>query len=264
MVTFTFWLSSTVQAELSIYTPEEPPLGYTDENGFFTGISVDVIEEIQRRVNDHTPIQVIPWARAYHIALQKPNIVLFTAARTPEREDRFHWITPINQNAWAFFEKTQVEQPKQTLADAMQLERIGAMRGAAHERFLLNNGFTEDHIHRATDFEQNIRMLNAGRIDALFYSLIGLALSAKNAGIDVRQFRPSFIITPPKAYIVMSLGTDDAVVALWKQTAENIKKDGTFNVIATRWSARLEQELSLSSHVKQGVLHLWGDTTYSP
>jgi hypothetical protein len=42
-----------------------------------------------------TPIEVIPWARGYKIAQSEPNILLFTAARTPEREEMgFTFIAP--------------------------------------------------------------------------------------------------------------------------------------------------------------------------
>ncbi len=253
-----FLTSSLVNAaEMSIFAPEEPPLGYTNADGAFTGVSVDVVKAIQKRVGNTDEIQVVPWSRAYYYGLQKPNVVLFTAARSAEREDKFHWITPINQNAWAFFANKESSLEINSLEDVKTVESIGVMRGAAHERYLLNHGFSANITHGVTSFQQNVKKLRTGRIDLLFYSVIGLAISSRQVGIDFDDFRPLLIVTPPKAYIVMSKGTDLGIVKKWQEAAAAIKADGTFTDIAKAWSQRIELDFGLRSHVKDGVLKLW-------
>ena len=48
--------------KLTILTENLPPLNYV-ENGKLVGSSVEIVEEIQRRVGSVEPIQVYPWAR---------------------------------------------------------------------------------------------------------------------------------------------------------------------------------------------------------
>ncbi|MCP4023003.1 MAG: transporter substrate-binding domain-containing protein, partial [Desulfobacteraceae bacterium] len=70
---------------------KSPPTGFMDENGELTGLTTDLVFEIQKRVGNTNKIAVYPWARIYLMALNKPNVVIFTASRNADRENKFHW-----------------------------------------------------------------------------------------------------------------------------------------------------------------------------
>ncbi|MBW2722514.1 MAG: transporter substrate-binding domain-containing protein, partial [Deltaproteobacteria bacterium] len=83
-----------LSAELIILTENLPPLNYV-EDGVLVGPSVDIVREIQRRVGSHEEIKVYPWARAYKMALEDENVVLFSMTYTKVRYDKFKWIGPV-------------------------------------------------------------------------------------------------------------------------------------------------------------------------
>lgn len=85
---------SLLSAELMILTENLPPLNF-EKNGVLMGPAVAMVKEIQRRVGSQEQIQVYPWARAYKMALEEENIILFGMARTKVRQDKFYWIGPI-------------------------------------------------------------------------------------------------------------------------------------------------------------------------
>ena len=62
--------------ELTVLTEDLPPLNYID-NGVLVGPSVEIVREIIKRLGTKEQIQVYPWARAYKMALEEKNIVLF-------------------------------------------------------------------------------------------------------------------------------------------------------------------------------------------
>jgi polar amino acid transport system substrate-binding protein len=37
-------------------------------------------------------IELLPWVRAYNMALNRDNVLIYTITRTTERENLFHWI----------------------------------------------------------------------------------------------------------------------------------------------------------------------------
>jgi polar amino acid transport system substrate-binding protein len=75
-------------AELLILTENLPALNYM-ENGELVGPSVEIVKEIQSRVGSTEPIHVYPWARAYKIAQERENVVLFGTAYTTNRRNMF-------------------------------------------------------------------------------------------------------------------------------------------------------------------------------
>jgi len=58
---FLFSAQPLFSAELTILTENLPPLNYV-KDGMLVGPSVEIVKEIQRRVESHAKIQVYPWA----------------------------------------------------------------------------------------------------------------------------------------------------------------------------------------------------------
>jgi len=67
---------SVLCEELTILTENLPPLNYI-ENGILVGPSVKIVKQIQKRVGSQAQIQVYPWAKAYKMALEEKNVILF-------------------------------------------------------------------------------------------------------------------------------------------------------------------------------------------
>ena len=80
-------------ATLTYMTEEYYPYNFL-EDGVVQGISVDIIEEVFSDLNvDLSQERVIlsTWEEGYQKTLSTPGYVLFSTARTPEREEKFLW-----------------------------------------------------------------------------------------------------------------------------------------------------------------------------
>ena len=130
-----------VAEELTILTENLPPLNYV-EDGTLVGPAVEIVQEIQRRVGSNEKVQVYPWARAYKMALEEENIILFGMARTEEREDQFYWIGPIAGKRDILAARKDSGIRINNLEDAIKVSHIGTLRDDAKERFLKKHGFT--------------------------------------------------------------------------------------------------------------------------
>jgi len=86
-----FFLQARAQEKILAVTEEFAPFNYT-ENGKVTGYSTRVVEEMFRRAGLAYELNSYPWSRTYKLAQTLPNVVIFTMARTPEREKEFQWI----------------------------------------------------------------------------------------------------------------------------------------------------------------------------
>ncbi len=89
-------------AELRIITEIAPPLNYTEdgtETGKLTGQAAEIVKEVQKRIGDATPIEVMPWARGYSLVQSEPNVMLFSTTRTEAREGLLQWVGPVRAPA---------------------------------------------------------------------------------------------------------------------------------------------------------------------
>jgi hypothetical protein len=136
-----FFPQSILAEELMILTENLPPLNYV-ENGVLVGPAVEMVKEIQRRVDSNDQIQVYPWARAYRMALEEENIILFGMARTKVRENKFKWIGPIAEKRDILAAKKGSGIKIDNLEDAKKVAYIGTLRDDTKEIFLKKQGFT--------------------------------------------------------------------------------------------------------------------------
>jgi polar amino acid transport system substrate-binding protein len=64
--------AAMAEAPLELATEDSPPLNYL-ENGEVTGPSVDLVRNMAERAEVPIGIEVMPWARAYQQALDRPG-----------------------------------------------------------------------------------------------------------------------------------------------------------------------------------------------
>lgn len=235
---------------------ESPPGNFTNENGKITGLSVEVVQEIQRRIGNTTEIQLLTWARAYKTALNMPNVVLFSVARTPEREEKFHWISLVMRKPWALYGKKGAGLQTTSLEDAKKVRAVGVLRNDIRADWLKQQGFT--NLDEASEHEHNIRKLLRGRVDLIFYAPHGVAHLCRKLGIDFHELEPVLFPHASLSYIVMSKnGTPPETVKLWQETAQQVKADGTFETLAEKWATYTREKDGIEAEVKDEALNFW-------
>lgn len=75
------------RAAITVVTEELPPYNMTLD-GKLTGIGTELVEAVMAEAGEAARIQSMPWARAYDTALNSPNVLIYSIARTPQRARR--------------------------------------------------------------------------------------------------------------------------------------------------------------------------------
>ena len=96
--------SAAAEEPIRLMTEEFPPFQYY-EGERLTGISIDLIQELQKRVGNSAPIQVYPWTRGLRLLEKKPNSALFSTMKTPDRAGKYKWVGPLAELRTVFFNK---------------------------------------------------------------------------------------------------------------------------------------------------------------
>jgi len=221
-----------LSAELTILTENLPPLNYV-KDGVLVGPSVEIVKEIQRRVGSNKPIKVYPWARAYKMALEEENVVLFGMTHTKVREDIFKWIGPLATKRDILVSKKGSGIRISSLEDAKKVNRIGTLRDDTRERLLKRHGFT--NLEPVSDEQMNAKKLALGRIDLWAYKKPGLKTVCELAGVNYNEVEEVYHLRVINVDIAFSKKTSDAIVQKWKNAFNEMLADGTIMKIHNKW-----------------------------
>jgi ABC-type amino acid transport substrate-binding protein len=228
-----FSVQPLLSAEVTILTENLPPLNYL-KDGVLVGPSVEIVKEIQKRVGSHEHIKVFPWARAYEMALEKENVVLFGMTHTKDREDKFKWIGPLSTKRDILVAKKGSGIVINSLEDAKKVKRIGTLRDDTRERLLKSYGFT--NLESVSDEQKNAKKLAAGRIDLWTYKKPGLKTVCELAGVDCNEFEEVFHLRKIDVSIAFSKKTSDSIVEKWRNAFNEMLNDGTIQRIRDKWN----------------------------
>jgi polar amino acid transport system substrate-binding protein len=236
-------LAQAVSPAQRIITVEEPPASFALPDGQTDGFVVDLVKALQRELNDSTPIELMPEGRAMLTAQQEPNVLLFSFSRTAEREAMYHWLLPVLQKRWQIYLPALSQRQLHSLTDLRKLNAIGVVRGDVRESYLLQQGFT--NLVAVTSHQQNLQMLNSGRVDAIAGDSLELAY----------QIRKHHHTAPPKlaltlrssnVYLIMPKQASPQLQQRWQHAISALKQRGELEIIAVHWQQRIAEELQIN------------------
>ena len=232
--------SQPLSAEkLMILTENLAPLNFL-KDGVLVGPAVDIVKEIQRRIGSNEQIQVYPWARAYKLALERENIILFGMTQTKIRNKKFNWVGPIARKSDIFAAKKGSGIKIESLEDAKKVERIGTLRDDTKEIFLKRHGFT--NLVPTHDDQKNAQKLILGRIDLWATKKPGLRTICDLAKINYHEIEEVYNIRELEISIAISKKTSISIVKQWKAAFDEMLLDGTITQIQKKWNLILEDD----------------------
>lgn len=218
---------------LNIYCEDDKPMQFKAADGSLTGMTVELVREIQKLVGNSDPIQLVPWARGLKNLDEEPNTILFSMGRTAERNGLYQWIGPIAESVFGLYVKADSPLKIHSLDDAKQVHSIGVYRDDVRDQFLTKAGF--QNLERANDNVQNFKKLMSGRVDMYATSSNDVASNAENAGYKTSDVKLALAFLKAQIFIAASKNTDPAVVAKWNAALAALKKNGTFKTIFLKY-----------------------------
>jgi polar amino acid transport system substrate-binding protein len=225
--------------ELTILTENLPPLNYVD-NGELVGPSVEIVKAIQKKVGSLEQIQIYPWSRAYKMALEEKNVILFGMTYTKVRHDKFKWVGPLATKRDILVAKKGSGIIIDSLEDAKKVNRIGTLRDDTRGRLLESHGFK--NLEPVSDEQLNAKKLALGRIDLWAYKIPGMRTVCDLAGVDYTKFEEVYHLREIELMIAFSKKTSDAIVITWQGAFNELSTDGTILQIQKKWNMRLEDD----------------------
>ncbi|TDR73318.1 substrate-binding periplasmic protein [Paludibacterium purpuratum] len=212
-----------------LLTEDDPPFNILEDNGQIGGVSTEMVRELFRRADVPYTLTLMPWIRAYHIAVTDKTACLYSTTRTAAREKQFRWVGPLLNNAWAIYAGPHSPAGMRSLDDIRQ-SAIGGYLGDAVAQYLIERGF---HVQQINDDARNVQMLALGRIDfwasGVFHARYLLAKLKQPDIHPIIQFETTSL------YLACSPSLPDATLQRLLDTLTAMRNDGTLERIRRRY-----------------------------
>jgi len=235
MVLATAMVSSAWAQTVTIVTEEYPPYNFQDPaSKKISGMATEVVQEVFKRAKVEAKPDIYPWARAYQMAQEAPNVLIYSIGRNEKRESLFKWVGVIAPyDVYLYRLKTRPEVKASTLADVKKF-KIGAVRDDVRAQYLEKAGISVDLV---TSDSHNTKKLASDRIDMFPIDELAMVSLYKREGMD-----PASVVKVMKLdelsaglYMAFSRQTDDALVKKIQTALEQVKADGTFEKIRQKY-----------------------------
>ncbi len=214
IVLFLTLVCSTLFSQVfTVYTEQLPPFNFM-ENGKVIGSSTRLLEALLAKSGhtiSHGKINLVPWSRGYHEALTTQNTILYSMARTPEREDLFKWVGPVNKLTIGLIAK-KASQLVINKPECLNNYTIAVMHDTAAESILKNLGMRPERMERFSSPLSQIKKLHEGRVDAMAFGVEGMYQMLSTTGIDPSLYETVYILKQSDLYFAFHKETDDALI----------------------------------------------------
>jgi polar amino acid transport system substrate-binding protein len=219
---------------VKLVTHEFPPYSYWDsQKGTIAGIATDKLLEVMRRSGQDYSLSLTSWTHAFQKAVSEPNTCVFSAFRTPERENQMRWVGPVMQDNWVFFSRVGDTRKIKSVED-LRPYVIGSFKNAGTGVQLSGEGYK---VEFANDNDDNPRLLVGGRIDYWVTSeVLGQYLIDKQGYTG--QIVKAFKMKQAELYLACNPKIDKQKIDRFNAILQEMEKDGTNEAITKRYMSK--------------------------
>ena len=204
------------------------------------GLSVDVANELAKRLGMQLEIEIVPWTRALVTARDQPSVMVFTAAKTPEREKHYYWIGPVTYSEeWLYKLKRRTDIVVNTVEDARRY-LVGDEASNASIPSFAKLGIKVD---TAPSMVSNCKKFKLGRVDLIPFDPDGVAAFADGCGLLVEDLEKTVRINRDTAlYFAFGKSTPPEYIRRVQNVFSDMVNDKTLSKINRQWKADLSVE----------------------
>jgi len=210
-------------SNVSIVTSIYPPYSFSGPKGL-EGVAIQRAKKILEHLKLNKPISIFPWARAYETAKTSPNTLLFSMARSAEREKLFKWVgTIVDFNVKIYKLKARKDIKVKTLEDLKRYQ-IGALNKDIKGNYLHSQGIPTEML---SSEETGIHMLYRGRIDMIPIDVESFKYRVEKLGYSIDKIEEVIALEDISRplYMAFSNNTPDAVVEAFRTALESVRRE---------------------------------------
>lgn len=208
-------------APIKIVTEDLYPYNYLDGTEV-KGSSTDKIKKTLQELGwNNLNFRVLPWARAYDIALNEPNVLIYSMLRFDKREDHFKWVAKVGRVRACVVRLKSRNDIQVNKIEDLKSYKMGVYVGSPIVNYLNDYGIeVSDVVGR---YSSLVPMLVQGRIDVVPGSVDSFLAEASDQGYgDIFEIIFCIEDLGKDLYCAFSYGTDDSIVRQFKEAFQRV------------------------------------------
>lgn len=225
--------------DLRVVTESWPPYTYS-ENGEIKGVVTEIVEATLNRAGLDYSIELYPWARAYDIAKNNENVLIYSILKLPNREGLFKWIHLDGlRTAMCLFRPCHRTDITACTLEEARFYRIGVTRETSTHHFLQAKGFVEGaNLFPVNCEEQNYLKSSpeTNRIDFTTGDRLSLAHWLRDAGLPTDYWVAQVPLFQEDFYMAFGIRTPDGLVDRVRRALREMREEGEFAAIVDKYS----------------------------
>lgn len=238
---------SALAQDVSIVTEDWAPYNYS-ENNEIKGVVTDIVKAVMQRTGLDWELRVYPWARAYKMAMEGENVMIYSIFRLENREQLFKWIAVpgLSVNMYLFKPRHRTDIQVKTIDD-VKAYTVGVTRDTSTHHFLLAQGFEENrNLIPLPSEKQNILMTMPGvkRTDFSTGDVLSLARWLQLSELPPDYLEKQVFLFKEDIYFAFGLKTKDSVVETVRRAVDELAAEGGLERILENYY----QDLGASLH----------------
>lgn len=160
------WARPAFSADMVVYTESYGDFNSADENGRVVGPAADLIRQVLDETGLEYDIRLVPWNRAYTLATQLDNALVYAMLRQSEREAKFHWLVPVFETPLYLYGRPDETRPITVEALRQGHFKAACMIGDASCLILHDLGMPKHMIFEVAESHRSeTKVVASGRAD---------------------------------------------------------------------------------------------------
>ena len=210
--------------DLHLITEHYPPYNLI-KNSNVTGISTDVLLAMLKEAGSTKSvedIELLPWSRAYRLALTKAGSLLFSTTRITERIPLFKWVGPIVKTRTVVVRRSH---SKLTLSSPEELKNytVGAVHSGMSDYHLERLSVPPAHRVYSHRTSGTVRNLLEGKVDFVVADIVVAQQIARELGYSTSAVAEVILLEENTLYYAMHRRTPDTIVNRLQTILDKLK-----------------------------------------
>ena len=197
LIAAVLWLLSNVTTAdtLYVYTESSPPYHYMNEKEDVVGSSTTLVRQILENAGYDVEFLLMPWARSLRMVSKRDDALVYSLARTPERESQFFWIAPVSEFRLALVKlASRRDIHVRSNSDLLQYA-FSAQRHDIGFDWLIANGLQEGkNLMSCADIHCSWQQLKLGTVDMIIEDPALIPYSAHAFGMKAEALETVMFI----------------------------------------------------------------------
>ncbi|MEO9946745.1 MAG: transporter substrate-binding domain-containing protein [Paraglaciecola sp.] len=231
-------VSAATVKKIHVVTEYFQSYQFENKKGELSGFAVEVVERLFDMTEYEAVIDVLPWSRAYKIASEQENTMIFSIAFTASRRENFKWVGILSQDPLSVWGLKKKFPGNGLTLENLKQHPFVAIRGTNPDDVITELGFS--HVVRVASQEQMLGMLFKNRADFFVSGNQVMMFRAKALGYKFSDFSSvyQFENLSSKLGIAFNINSEPKIITSFREAFLELEASGELSLIKQKWNVK--------------------------